>query len=192
MKIDHHDARVDARRRPEDRDVEQVRARRTGRGARARAPRAGSRRAARSHGTSGRRAIATAMQQRRRRARPTIEASDERADDGDATIANAGIPGDARPARLGEAPAAPSAGHVAEACVAAARAHPPSGVRSPSRPSGRKTRIRIRIEKTIDCVQSLPGACQARPSLNAWIEADHERAEHGARAGCRCRRAPRR
>ena len=49
------------------------------------------------------------------------------------------------------------------------RPTPPSGVRSPSRPSGRKTRIRIRIVKTIDSVQSEPGACQPRPSLNAWM-----------------------
>src|SRR5438105_3330118 len=47
--------------------------------------------------------------------------------------------------------------------------YPPSGVRSPSRPSGRNTRIRIRIANTIDWVQSLPGACQDRPSLNCWI-----------------------
>ena len=59
-------------------------------------------------------------------------------------------------------------------------AHPPSGVRSPSRPSGRKTRIRIRIEKTIDSVQSEPGACQVRPSLKAWMQPDQDRAEHGA------------
>ena len=58
--------------------------------------------------------------------------------------------------------------------------HPPSGVRSPSRPSGRKTRIRIRIENTIDSVQSEPGACQLSPSLNAWMQADQDRAEHGA------------
>src|SRR4029453_1198818 len=51
------------------------------------------------------------------------------------------------------------------------RLHPgchyaPSGVRSPSSPSGRKTRIRIRIAKMIDWLQSLPGACQPRPLLN--------------------------
>ena len=33
----------------------------------------------------------------------------------------------------------------------------------------------------IDWVQSLPGACQPSPLLNASIEADHERPEHGAR-----------
>src|SRR5438309_2015041 len=47
--------------------------------------------------------------------------------------------------------------------------HAPSGVRSPRSPSGRKTRIRIRIEKTIDCVQSLPGECHVSPLLNDWI-----------------------
>src|SRR5437763_833427 len=46
---------------------------------------------------------------------------------------------------------------------------PPSGVRSPRSPSGRNTRIRIRIANTIDCVQSLPGACHDSPSLNCWI-----------------------
>ncbi len=45
--------------------------------------------------------------------------------------------------------------------------HPPSGVRSPRRPSGRNTRIKIRIVNTIDSVQSEPGACQFSPSLNA-------------------------
>ena len=45
----------------------------------------------------------------------------------------------------------------------------PSGVLSPSIPSGRKTRIAIRSPKTIDRVQSLPGVCQSRPSLNAWM-----------------------
>ena len=45
----------------------------------------------------------------------------------------------------------------------------PSGVRSPRRPSGRKTRIMIRIAKTIERVQSPPGAFHERPSLNAWI-----------------------
>ncbi len=38
----------------------------------------------------------------------------------------------------------------------------------------------MRIEKTIDSVQSLPGVCQVRPSLNAWMKPMHERAEHGA------------
>src|SRR5262249_38242043 len=47
--------------------------------------------------------------------------------------------------------------------------YPPSGVRSPRRPSGRKTRIRIRIVKMIDVVQSVPGACQDRPLLNCSI-----------------------
>src|SRR6185437_10882859 len=47
--------------------------------------------------------------------------------------------------------------------------YPPSGVFSPSKPSGRKTRIRMRIEKTIVSVQSEPGECQLSPSLNAWI-----------------------
>ena len=47
--------------------------------------------------------------------------------------------------------------------------YPPSGVRSPSRPSGRKTRIMIRIANTIDCVQSLPGACHVSVLLKAWI-----------------------
>src|ERR1700712_2892770 len=48
-------------------------------------------------------------------------------------------------------------------------AHPPSGVRSPRRPSGRNTRIRIRIENTIDCVQSEPGMCQGSPSFHVWM-----------------------
>ena len=47
--------------------------------------------------------------------------------------------------------------------------HPPSGVRSPSRPSGRKTRIRIKIANTIDCVHWELGACQDSPSLNCWM-----------------------
>src|SRR5262249_22658083 len=51
-----------------------------------------------------------------------------------------------------------------------ALAHPPSGVCSPRRPSGRNTRIRIRIEKRIASVQSEPGACQLNPSLKAWME----------------------
>src|SRR5581483_9929288 len=46
-------------------------------------------------------------------------------------------------------------------------AHPPSGVRSPRSPSGRK--IRIRIENTIDSVQSEPGMCHGRPSFQAWM-----------------------
>ena len=58
--------------------------------------------------------------------------------------------------------------------------HAPSGVRSPSRPSGRKTRIGIRIPNTIERVQSLPGECQLEPSLNGLDEADQQRAEHGA------------
>ena len=28
----------------------------------------------------------------------------------------------------------------------------------------------MRIAKTIDCVQSVPGECQRRPSLNAWMK----------------------
>ena len=28
----------------------------------------------------------------------------------------------------------------------------------------------MRIENTIDCVQSLPGECHGRPSLNAWMK----------------------
>ena len=28
----------------------------------------------------------------------------------------------------------------------------------------------MRIEKTIDWVQSLPGVCQRSPSLNAWMK----------------------
>src|SRR5207248_169418 len=47
--------------------------------------------------------------------------------------------------------------------------YPPSGVRSPRSPSGRKTRIRMRIEKTIDCVQSEPGKCHGSPSFHDWI-----------------------
>ena len=38
----------------------------------------------------------------------------------------------------------------------------------------------MRIEKTIDCVQSLPGECQRSPSLNAWMKPMQHRAEHGA------------
>ncbi len=38
----------------------------------------------------------------------------------------------------------------------------------------------MRIENTIDSVQSLPGACQSSPSLNAWMKPMQERAEHGA------------
>src|SRR6185312_5796786 len=53
--------------------------------------------------------------------------------------------------------------------AAAGAHHAPSGVRSPSRPSGRKTRIAIRIAKTIERVQSLPGANHESPSLKAWI-----------------------
>ena len=56
----------------------------------------------------------------------------------------------------------------------------PSGVRSPSRPSGRKTRMRMRIAKTIDCVQSLPGECHVQALVERLDEADAERAEHGA------------
>jgi ABC-type uncharacterized transport system permease subunit len=52
----------------------------------------------------------------------------------------------------------------------AAHRQPPSGVCSPRRPCGRKTRMRIRIEKTIDSVQLLPGVCQVSPSLNAWMK----------------------
>ena len=59
--------------------------------------------------------------------------------------------------------------------------YPPSGVRSPRSPSGRKTRIRIRIEKTIDCVQSLPGACHARRVVEGLDEPDEQRAQDGAR-----------
>src|SRR5262249_34438873 len=47
--------------------------------------------------------------------------------------------------------------------------YPPSGVRSPSSPSGLNTRMRIRIVNTIDSVQSEPGAFQSRPSLYAWM-----------------------
>ena len=60
------------------------------------------------------------------------------------------------------------------------RTQAPSGVRSPSRPSGRKTRIRMRIEKTIDCVQSLPGRVPAQAFVERLDEADAQRAEHGA------------
>ena len=68
----------------------------------------------------------------------------------------------------------------ARLATGASHRHPPSGVCSPRRPSGRKTRIRIRIEKTIDWVQSLPGECQVSPSLKAWMQPDQDRAEHGA------------
>ena len=49
--------------------------------------------------------------------------------------------------------------------VAAGRHQAPSGVRSPSRPSGRNTRIAIRMPNTIERVQSPPGVPIARPSL---------------------------
>src|SRR6476660_4985392 len=39
----------------------------------------------------------------------------------------------------------------------------------PNSPCGRNTRIRIRIENTSEVVHCSPGACQERPSLNAWI-----------------------
>ncbi len=60
-------------------------------------------------------------------------------------------------------------------------AHPPSGVRSPRRPSGRKTRIRIRIEKTSDCVQSEPGRVPVEPLVEGLDQPDQDRAEDGAR-----------
>ncbi len=56
----------------------------------------------------------------------------------------------------------------------------PSGVRSPSRPSGRKTRMAIRIPKTIDRVQSLPGAFQLEALVESLDEPDQKRTEHGA------------
>ena len=59
--------------------------------------------------------------------------------------------------------------------------HPPSGVRSPSRPSGRKTRIRIRIEKTIDCVQSEPGRVPVQALVERLDQPDQDGAEDGAR-----------
>ena len=79
------------------------------------------------------------------------------------------------------APRAAPGARTAPSGHAAGARHPPSGVRSPRRPSGRKTRIRIRIANTIDCVQSLPGACQVRVLLNDWIMPMQERAENGAR-----------
>ena len=56
----------------------------------------------------------------------------------------------------------------------------PSGVRSPSRPSGRKTRIAISSPKTIERVQSLPGVCQVEPLVERLDQADQERAEQRA------------
>src|SRR5262245_6641540 len=56
-----------------------------------------------------------------------------------------------------------------DAAETAVHGQAPSGVRSLSSPSGRKTRIAIRSPKTIDRVQSLPGAAHVNPSLNAWI-----------------------
>ena len=55
---------------------------------------------------------------------------------------------------------------VAEAdLLGRCRHYPPSGVLSPSSPSGRKTRMRMRMVNTSDCVQSEPGAFQSSPSL---------------------------
>ena len=64
---------------------------------------------------------------------------------------------------------------------AGAVAHPPSGVRSPRRPSGRKTRIRIRIEKTSDWVQSRTGRVPVEPFVERLDQPDQDRAEDGAR-----------
>ena len=60
-------------------------------------------------------------------------------------------------------------------------AHAPSGVRSPSRPSGRNTSTAIRIPKTIERVQSPPGAYQVEALVERLDEPDHDRADDGAR-----------
>ena len=60
------------------------------------------------------------------------------------------------------------------------RGHAPSGVRSPSRPSGRKTSTAIRIPNTIERVQSLPGAYQSEALVERLDEPDQQRAEHRA------------
>ena len=57
---------------------------------------------------------------------------------------------------------------------------PPSGVRSPSRPSGRKTRIRIRTAKISEFVQSRPGRVPFEAVVELLDQTDADRAEHGA------------
>src|SRR5207247_883824 len=78
-----------------------------------------------------------------------------------------------RQAELGEeAPPEPAeiAATLPGCTHAVAQAHQaPSGVRSPSRPSGRKTRIRISTAKISEFVQSVPGVCHSRPLLNCSI-----------------------
>src|SRR4029453_3823534 len=49
-------------------------------------------------------------------------------------------------------------------------AHAPSGVRSPRRPSGRNTRVRMRMPNTIERVPRPPGAYPGRPSLKGWMK----------------------
>ena len=60
------------------------------------------------------------------------------------------------------------------------RTYPPSGVRSPSSPSGRKTRIRIRIENTIDWRPVGAGRHPAERFVELLDQPDDDRAEHGA------------
>ncbi len=54
---------------------------------------------------------------------------------------------------------------VEASAVPLADHQPPSGVCSPRSPCGRKTRMRMRIPKTMEFVQAEPGACHERPSL---------------------------
>src|SRR6185312_971917 len=72
-----------------------------------------------------------------------------------------------REAEGGEEP--PPGGADLGAQVEAPGHQPPSGVRSPRRPSGRKTRVRIRITKMIVDFQSEPGVNLVRPSLKFSI-----------------------